>query len=163
MKNTFKGVLSLPAGCLRPGITAAEVRELGGKLPDTIPDCAVMRDGAFEWVRAEFTVNGYPDHSKNLSTFMSANPEAKKVEEPTPAAVMLSAARAESSKTLKEPKNQAYMTAAVLVQRLKEVGMTWDETVGLAVVLRQMTEAEANKLMYQALMGDVGEQGAKPQ
>ncbi len=95
----------------------------------------------------------------------SAYPEAKKVEEPTPAAAALNAARTEKSKTLgelKEPKNRAYLTAVVLVQRLKEAGMTWDETVGLAVVLRQMTEAEANKLMYQALMGDVGEQGAKP-
>ncbi len=92
----------------------------------------------------------------------SAYPEAKKVEEPKPAAVMLNAARAESTKTLKDPKNQAYMTAIVLVQRLKEAGMTGDELIGLSVVVRQMTEAEAHKLMYQALMGDVGEQGAKP-
>jgi hypothetical protein len=51
------------------------------------------------------------------------------------------------------------MTAVVLVQRLKEAGMTWEEMVELFIVLRRMTESEASRLMFQAI---TGEQESKP-
>ncbi len=40
------------------GLSASQIREYGFKFDEKIPDCAVYKNGAFEYITIDFTIKG---------------------------------------------------------------------------------------------------------
>ena len=48
--------IKIPSTMIPNGSTARELRDAGYVFSDTIPDCAVMLNGKFEWLDVKFTI-----------------------------------------------------------------------------------------------------------
>jgi hypothetical protein len=52
----FIGELEFPKE-LFEGFSAGRLREIGCKnIPEDVPDCAIIKNGAFEWVKLDFVM-----------------------------------------------------------------------------------------------------------